>query len=407
MTHDLRLLRASALCAALSAACCLPLAAQTVSGYVKEMPGACLFQKPPVLPDGNEMHASWYNLVHNRLNFTFGISKEQPYTLSVNAGMRNRFFAGRLISQIPQYADMTTRDDGLADLSHNLINANGYIFNTAVDRLYIDCSCRNIQVKLGRQRVNWGIGLVWNPNDIFNAFSYMDFDYEERPGSDALSLTWYRSPASGLDVVYKTGTPPDDNRRNHTLAARYFFNSGVYDWQVIAGKCPDDATAGVGWSGSLRQVSFRGEAAVFVPLPKGEDNRKTAVSATLELDYTFAGALYLHGAVLFTSLGSRGGQSRISLINPSDNISAKQLSAGMFELFGNISRTFSPIVTGGVAAMLNPADGSLYLGPTVTVSLMDDLELAAVAQLLLGKENSEYGATGNVFAGFIRLKHAF
>ena len=35
------------------------------------------------------------------------------------------------------------------------------------------------------------MNLVWNPNDLFNAFSFVDFDYEERPGSDALRIQKY------------------------------------------------------------------------------------------------------------------------------------------------------------------------------------------------------------------------
>ena len=34
----------------------------------------------------------------------------------------------------------------------------------------------------GRQRINWGQTFVWNVNDVFNAYSYFDFDYKERPG---------------------------------------------------------------------------------------------------------------------------------------------------------------------------------------------------------------------------------
>ncbi|MDR2802327.1 MAG: hypothetical protein LBB31_03825, partial [Prevotellaceae bacterium] len=360
-----------------------------------------------MMPDGEEMRFSWYNLVHNRVNITWNTVKTPHHSLSVNAGVRNRLFAGRLIAQIPQYGDILAQDDGLVRLSYNLFNTKGGIFNTSLDRLYLDYSYKNIQVKIGRQRINWGIGLVWNPNDIFNAFSYIDFDYEERPGSDAVSFTWYRSSTSSLDAVYKIDERPNDSLYNHTIAARYLFNSGIYDWQVIVGKCRDDAVAGFGWSGGIGKVSFRGEAAVFVPVLKKADNNKTAISATFELDYTFTNSLYLHGAFLFTSLGTIKREGGISLLDPSGNMSAKRLSTGMFELFGNISYPFSPIVNGGLAVIFNPADQSAYLAPTASVSLADNLELSAVAQILSGKENSEYAAMGNIFAGFVRLKYSF
>ena len=54
-----------------------------------------------------------------------------------------------------------------------------------------------------RQRINWGQTLVWNPNDIFNAYSYFDFDYIERPGSDAIRLQYYPDYSSAIEMAVK------------------------------------------------------------------------------------------------------------------------------------------------------------------------------------------------------------
>jgi len=43
----------------------------------------------------------------------------------------------------------------------------------------------------------------------------------------------------------------------------------------------------------------------------------------------------------------------------------------------------------------------------VTVSLMENLELMLTAQVLLGETGSEYGAFGNTYAGFGRLRWSF
>jgi len=42
--------------------------------------------------------------------------------------------------------------------------------------------------------------------------------------------------------------------------------------------------------------------------------------------------------------------------------------------------------------MFNPSDYSAYLGPTATISLLDDLELMLAAQLMSGDAGTEYGA---------------
>jgi hypothetical protein len=374
-----------------------------LDGYIKEMPSFYFLQNEIPVSATETMQRTWYNLVHNRLNFKINATKN----LSFNIGMRNRFLCGGFIRKIPQYADVLSIDNGLADLSWNILNKNGFVFNTSFDRACIDYTVKNVQIKLGRQRVNWGIGLVWNPNDIFNAFSYIDFDYEERPGSDAILLTWYSSAVSSLDVVGKVDKNPLDSSYQYTAAARYLFNARNYDFQFIAGKSNNDIVGGFGWSGAIKNMSFRGEMSVFVPVLKRNIDSKTATIATVEADYAFENQIYLHGAALFNSSGKLKTTESMNLFAMQNDLSAKKLSYGMFEIFTQIRYPVSPIFNAGLATMLNPADVSAYLSPNCTLSLADNLELMLNAQLLLGKSNTEYAANGNIYAAFARLKWSF
>ncbi len=88
------------------------------------------------------------------------------------------------------------------------------------------------QVTLGRQRINWGQTFVWNPNDIFNAYSYFDFDYIERPGSDAVRLQYFPSSSSVAEFAVKV-----DDENDITAAGLYRFNKWGYDIQFLAGLC--------------------------------------------------------------------------------------------------------------------------------------------------------------------------
>ena len=60
-------------------------------------------------------------------------------------------------------------------------------------------------LRIGRQRINWGVNLAWNPNDLFNAYSLIDFDYQERPGSDAIRFQYYMGDLSVLNLQYNPG----------------------------------------------------------------------------------------------------------------------------------------------------------------------------------------------------------
>jgi hypothetical protein len=55
--------------------------------------------------------------------------------------------------------------------------------------------------------------------------------------------------------------------------------------------------------------------------------------------------------------------------------------------------------------MLNPSDGSSFLGPSFTYSLGNNLELLVTGQLFFGDEGTEYGELGKAVYG--RFKWAF
>jgi hypothetical protein len=56
-------------------------------------------------------------------------------------------------------------------------------------------------------------------------------------------------------------------------------------------------------------------------------------------------------------------------------------------------------------SIINAKDGSFYLGPALTWSISNNLELLFTGQLFFGDRNTEYGDTGK--AVFARMKWAF
>lgn len=354
------------------------------SGYIKDMQALYYFNQTD----------NWttYNQIHNRININW-----QPFkNIRLEAGIRNRIISGKMISQLSGYSDILEKDNGFIDLSWNLANKKNWFLNSSVDRLYLDYNYKNIQLRAGRQRINWGINLVWNPNDLFNTFSYIDFDYEERPGSDAVALTWYTSSTSNIDLALKA-----DSSGETVIAARYRFNLLDYDFQLIGGKYFNDIVIGGGWSGDLGNICIRGEASAFL--------KELSVSSTLSGDYTFNNNIYLHFSFLYNSQGSTKADNvtGVSLLNPSFNLSAKNLSLGKYEIFSQISYPVSPITNINIACMFNPSDKSYFLGPSCMISLQDNIELLLTGQFFDGVSGSEYGFMGGTYSLFGRLRWSF
>ena len=334
------------------------------------------------------------NILHNRLNFRWYATDN--LTIAIEA--RNRIFSGQIVKQYPGYKNIIDYDNGFFDLSKNVINGNGWFLHSSIDRLSLDYTFGKWQVKAGRQRINWGINLVWNPNDIFNTFSYFDFDYEERPGTDALKIQYYVNETSAAEVVYK----PGKGLLKQAIAARYKFSEFNYDFQLLGGTAGDDYFVGGGWAGDIKGGGFRGELSWFIPRNEYTESAEAFV-ASISADYTLKNSLYFHAGTLFNSHGLKGKAGGRDFFNP--DISVKMLSLAMFNIFSQVSYPFHPLISGNMSVIINPWDKSLFLGPSFTCSLSNNLELFMNGQIFTGSDGSEFGDFGQAVFG--RLKWSF
>ena len=266
----------------------------TLNGYIRDL---YMYYHPENPIPGIDAASLSSNLIHNRLNFRWYPVQELTFALEA----RNRMFFGQLIRDFPQYETVVDNDRGVVDLSGTIISGNEWFLHSMIDRAWIDYMKGNWAVRIGRQRINWGLNLVWNPNDIFNTFSYFDFDYEERPGTDAVKIQYYTGFTSSAELVYKIGKNADET----AVAGMYRFSKFSYDFQFLGGWVGKDFVFGSGWTGDIKGGGFRGELSWFIPREEGSGSEEAFVGS-VSGDYTFKNSLYLHGAILFNSQGAKG-----------------------------------------------------------------------------------------------------
>ncbi len=356
----------------------------TVAGYASWLHMA-MFEKPS---------EAWMNssMLHNRLNFRVYPGSHTTIALEV----RNRFVTGDMINLDPSYIQGLAKDDGLLDMSFNLSEGNSYVLNTMIDRLYIDFTAGRLQVRAGRQRINWSQAMVWNPNDIFNTYSFFDFDYIERPGSDALRLTYSTGPASAAELVAKI-----DAADNITAAALYRFSLLNTDIQFIAGETDGDyLTAGMGWSGAVGSVSVRGEATLFSPFTRAEGEKNTLI-ATAGLDKVFSDKVTALAQVMYSN-NPVDLQSFTQLYG--GGLTAMQLAFSKFSAVGQVSYAPVPLLNISLSGIWYPDLKGFYAGPSVDFSMAENIDFTFLWQHFnsIIAENEV-----RINLGFIRFKYSF
>ena len=241
--------------------------------------------------------------------------------------------------------------------------------------------------------------MVWTPNDIFNSFNYYDFDYIERPGSDALLLEYYTGAASSVQFAFKV-----DSANEITSALMYRFNMWGYDFQTFAGVMTTDYTAGLGWSGSLWGAGFTGEATYFIDRGNFADTSGLLVS-TLGLNYTFRNSIAISGSYLFNSNGTTGKAGWGSSLFLIADLSPKLFTLAKHSLFAQIGYPFTPLFRGDLSGIWNPNDKSGYFGPSLDLSITDNISLLLLGQIFFGETGAEFGDYGSLY--YLRLKWNF
>jgi hypothetical protein len=363
-------------------------------GYLKNLAGwvgdpAIAFGSPP----GN-----FQDIIHNRLNFRMYPSP----ALVVACDIRTQFIYQENMNPDGNYDAQIRQAEDMVNISRVLINGRDAVLVTQIDRLNLDWTSGPLQITLGRQRIAWGTALVWNPTDIFNPYSILDFDYEERPGVDGVRAQYFTGPTSKIELAVAPGETPHERR----VAGLVRFNLWKYDFNLIGGLLQGGYFAGASWAGQIADGGFRGEVrwtgnqevdeSPFFP-----DGTLSYLTASLSGDYTFPNSIYLHTEVLFNG----DGVTEYAGLRWPTALARLQLSPSRWSLYGEVSGDISPLVRGSVFSLVNPLDGSFIVVPSLTWSIVTNWDLLAIGLLPSGDTLSEFGILPA--SAYVRVKWSF
>jgi hypothetical protein len=263
------------------------------------------------------------------------------------------------------------------------INEKSFVAHSVIDRLLLQYADQKWDIKIGRQRINWGINNIWNPNDIFNAYNFLDFDYEERSGNDAIRIQHNIKNNSVLELAYK----PGKNKDEHTAAFLYKINKWKYDFQLLGGMYQTDYVFGGGWAGNIKEAGFKGELSYFFPKKNALDASKT-FSFSIMADQTFKNDWYVSLASLYNSNPSNIFAVKGSFYNT--NLSAKSLFPFRYNFYTTIMKTISPIASCNFSFIYSPEKNTLILIPTFAWNVATNFDLDFTSQSFFAEQHNSY-----------------
>lgn len=342
-----------------------------------------------VIPDIN---GNWNfdHLVHNRINYAWDITK----SLSLHIEVRNRLFIGESVKNNPGFGNLIDQNLDYFKVGGIVVEEQSFILHSVIDRANLSFTKGKWQVILGKQRINWSQSYVWNPNDIFNAYSFFDFDYEERRGTDAIFLSYETSPLSSVQLASSIHEDWDST----ILSSYYRFNKWNYDFQVLGGKYETDLCFGVGWSGQLKTIGFSGELSYFDPYTTAADG---TFIGDVSFDYRLPNTLNFRLEAIYNSNPSTSFPG-VFFLQP---VTAKSLTFNHSSAFASIGYDFTPLLKFNLNGIWNIDDESFFINPNLNISLNKNSELLIAVQTFGGSTGSLYSGLGTYL--YTRLKFNF
>ena len=347
----------------------------SLNGYVKYL---------PAYMDYSFFESENNHLIHNRINFRgyFGDN------LSIGLELRNRVF----FNDIPSIQG----DDGLVNMSYFIVREDNFVFNSMIDRLWLKYQKDKIEISIGRQRVNWGVNTIWNNNDLFNAYNFIDFDYIERPGSDVVRFIYTGDNLSSFELVYMP-----NERKGYALAGLYKLNSFGYDFQLLAANYFNDIVLGGGWAGNIKNAGFKGELSYFFD----KENIENSLSFSSSLDYSTKNGFYFLGSYLYNSNGMNE-SNFLSLININANVlSPKNLMPSKHSYLLQVNKPISPPLNVSLNILYGKGIKLLYVSPSLSYDISSNLDAGVIVQYFY---LDNFGDFKNLLKGYyLQLKYSF
>ena len=272
----------------------------------------------------------------------------------------------------------TTRRQ-ILNLKWNLVDEKQINITHYIDRLYLRQGFNWGNIIIGRQRISWGTGRIWNPTDLFNPINPANFSKIEKDGADVVSMTYYLGSFSDLNLVYN----PQDKLNESNAGFRLRTNFDEYDVSFVGGYFDKRYVIGGDFAGNFFDAGIRGEGIISM---NKNDISQNYVKFIFGMDNQFTSKLYGLFEYQFNGEGKsdKYNYDLLGLVN--GNI----INLSRNYLFLMASYQITPLFTVTLSNNLNLNDKSGYFNPLAAYSLSDNATLNLGALISYGKELTEY-----------------
>lgn len=267
----------------------------------------------------------------------------------------------------------------VASFRWNLVDSERWLVQHFVDRLYFQQSFSWMDLTIGRQRIAWGSGRVWNPTDLFNPLNPAALGKIEKDGVDATLAKIRLGNFTDVSAVWN----PQRDWHRHNAGVRFRTNVSEFDISALGGSFDDRAVGGLDIAGNLFDAGVRFEGAWTGP---SSGFAPVVARYIVGVDYQFTADIY--GLAEFHHNGTGSSDRRSYNLLALARGEVLNLACDYVAISSTI--LLHPLVTFSLTSIANLNDGSGFVNGSAAYAATDELSIALGAQVFWGEILDEY-----------------
>jgi len=271
-----------------------------------------------------------------------------------------------------------------------------------IDRLSVGYTGANLVLRLGRQAITWGNGLIFSPMDIVNPFDPTTVDTEYKTGDDMLYAQYLLPNGHDLQAAWVARRNPATGgyeNAESTLSIKYHGIVGQGEFDVLAARNHDDDTIGLGGNRSIGGAVWRGD---LVVTDTGEVVR-SQLATSISYSWTWGGRNVTGGIEYYYNGFGQPARDYDAIAENDELLSrlarGEIFTLGRYYLAGALTVELTPLWLLTPTVFANLDDGSAFLQLITQCSLGDNSLFLGSLNVPLGPPGSEFGGLETGTAG--------
>lgn len=304
--------------------------------------------------------------------------------------------------------------EAFADLEDVIVRREHAEWRQLLYRGYLQLESKHLELRVGRQRIPWGVGRLWNPIDRFNAVGPLAIEPDQSPGVDAAKARWIFDGFTYLEAIYAAGHRGEDRM----VAGRGQAVVRDVDVGVVGGVFEEAPTLGFDLSSNLGDAAGRLEVVWTDPKrrvrPFGHTRAEALpdywqVVASVDTNLDWGSGVYLLVEQLYNgnALGFGSGEAGelLGFFQEAGQAPLRVAAPGSKDLFGQsqvvtfgehltgtqVSYDVTPELGASLVTLVGWQRTSASFFPSLRWTPTGWLELTLGVQLFVGPHRSEFG----------------